>query len=162
MPVITRKDLVVKNKSGSGLRLQQNSDAVKKLAETLNKAAEKLDDEALGLSCNFFGDALNKLESNTISRANLPIIDRSLKNLNGFSESLEYRMEKGPSGYEQIVEVLPEIGSSKEEFDGLLRTANDVLELGLEKSILKPVDPVEQERLRRQQEQEQKRRQELE
>lgn len=162
MPVISRKDLVAKNKAGSGLRQKQNSDAVKKLADTLKKAADKLDDEALGLSCNFLGDALSTLATNSITRQTAPIIDRSLKNLNGFTESMEYRGNNGPSAYEQIVEVLPEIGSSKEEFDALLGTANNVLELGLEKSILKPVDPAEQERKRRQQEQERQRQREQE
>lgn len=162
MPVISRKDLAAKNKAGNGIRQQQNNDAVKKLADTLKKAADKLDDEAFGVSCNFFGDALSELASNSIPRANQSIIDRSLKNLNGLLESLEYRYQNGPSGYEQLVSVMSEIGSSKEEFDALLGTVNNVLELGLERSILKPVDPAEQEHRRLQQEQERQRRQEQE
>ena len=167
MAVITRQELVKKNKAGNGLRNndvgnnRENNAAIKKLAEILKNAAPKVaeDDEAYELSLNMYSNAFQTMATTAINSNNEGKIHGALRDLGGFEEGLSFTDPiTKQTGYEMIVKTLPSIGSSKEEFDSLLRTANGVLELGLEKSILKPVDPQEQAR----QEAERRRQQELE
>ena len=157
MGIVSRKDLVAKNKAGNGIRNnetgnnRQNNAAVRQLAELLQKLAPVVgeDNEALELSVNVFQDALNTLANNPINRNTEPSINKALKTLDGFDGSMTFRDgTTGLTGYETIVKALPSVGSTKAEFDALLGTANGVLELGLEKSVLKPVDPREAERQR--------------
>ena len=161
MPVITRKNLVAKNSAGSGIKMngsgsnKANNQAVKKLAELLDKAAKQIgeDDAALQDNIAQYSVALNDLTSNLINQNTAPKINRALKTMDGFDHSLNfYDNQTKRTTYQTIVETLPSIGSSKEEFDSLLATANGVLELGLEKSVIKPVDPAEAERQRQEQE----------
>ncbi len=161
MPSITLNNLVAKNKAGTGIRNndngnnRQNNAAVKKLVELLNKVAPIVgeDNEALQLSVDVYGKALDTLANNPVTRNTQPSIKNALKTLDGFSDSLTYiDVVTKMTGYQNIVKALPAAGSSKAEFDALLRTVNGVLELGLEKSVLKPVDPREAERQRQEQE----------
>ena len=168
MPVISRKDLVAKNKAGNGIRVNDignnkaNNAALLKLADILNKLSANVDDEGLSLNCKVYSDELTTLAKNPINKDTSARVNRALQNLSGMQGAFELKDRySGTTCYESAVEALGKVGSSKEEFDKLLRTANDVLELGLEKSILKPVDPAELERQRQEQErqrQEQERR----
>ena len=156
MPIITRQALIAKNKAGNGIRQKENNDAVKQLADLLKKVGKEYEDEALELSCNAWSGALSNLANPGTSRNTSAVIDIALRDLKGVEEALTYRDSTGRTTYDDIVRVLPNVGSSKEEFDRLLGITNTVLELGLEKSIL---DPKAQEEARREQE---RRRQEQE
>ena len=147
MPVISKKDLVVKNKAGNGLRNKdnsgnslQNNAAVKKLADLLSKAAEQTRDidEASADSYKYYSDSFKTLADTPINRNTDGKISLALKALDGFEDSMSH-FDKvlRNTNYDHIVKLLPKIGSNKQEFDNLLRTANNVFEMGLEKTILK-------------------------
>ena len=160
MGVIKRKDLVAKNKAGTGIRQKENNDAIKALAGILEKVGKEYEAEALELSCNTWARALRYLTDNRISSNNQGQIDIALRDLSHLEETLVYQdVNTGRTTYDDIVRVLPNVGSSKEEFDRLLGTANTVLEFGLEKSILDPQAQARarQEQERRRQEQERQR-----
>ena len=159
MGVIKRKDLVAKNKAGTGIRQKENNDAIKALADILEKVGKEYEDEALELSCNAWSKGLRYLTDNKITSNNVGQIDNALRDLRGMEEAMVYRDSTGQTTYDDIVRVLPKVGSSKEEFDRLLGVTNTVLELGLEKSILDPQAQARarQEQERRRQEQERQR-----
>ena len=147
MPVISKKDLVTKNKAGNGLRNKdnsgnslQNNAAVKKLADLLSKAAEQTRDidEASADSYKYYSDSFKTLADTPINRNTDGKISLALKALDGFEDSMSH-FDKvlRNTNYDHIVKLLPKIGSNKQEFDNLLRTANNVFEMGLEKTVLK-------------------------
>ena len=164
MSVISRGDLVKKNKEGNGIRNNDvgnnraNNAAISKLADVLLKAAKIVseNDGALELTYNAQGNALKTLATNPINQKTSGQIATALRDLRGFDECMTFKDSvTGRTGYETLVQTLPQLKDpkvTKAEFDDLLRTANGVLELGLEKSILKPIDPREQERQRQEQE----------
>ena len=174
MPVITSQALVAKNKAGNGLRNNDqgsnkaNREAIKKLVDLIRKAGPELakEDEAIKWMFDSYADNLNTVLTTSINNNTRQRVDRALERLDGFSNSLS-RQDAATkiTGYQSLVNVLPAIGSSKAELDSLLTAANGVLELGLEKTVLKPFDPQEEARRaqeRQRQEQERIRREEQE
>ena len=158
MSVITRKALIAKNKAGDGLRKKENHDALVRLKEIFRKAAEHVENDSLDFNCNLYAESFEKL-TDPRNRGQIPL--SALGNLDAFEHVLNMTDSSSKrTNYQDIVSVLPEIGATKEEFDDLLKTANTVLELGLEKSVFKPKDPQEEERLRREKAEQDRREQE--
>ena len=161
MSVITRNALVAKNKAGNGIinndngSNRQNNQAAKKLVDILRKAEAQIgvDDVLLADSIKIYSDALNTLATTRINQNTHGRINLALGNLNGFGSFLSQKDPYlGKTNYELIVDTLGPIGSSKEEFDQALLSANTVLELGMEKTVLAHMDPAEMERRRQEQE----------
>jgi|GEM_PF-2635848 len=170
MPVITSQALVAKNKAGNGLRNNDkgsnkaNREAIKKLVDLLRKAGPELarEDEAIKWMFDSYADNLNTVVTTSVNDNTRPKVDSALNRLGEFNGSIS-RVDTATkrTGYDSLISVLPAIGSSKAELDSLLNVANGVLELGLEKTVLKPFDPQEEARRaqeRQQQEQERQRR----
>lgn len=160
MPVITRKALTAKNQSGQGFNKPENKAAGIRLSQIFKKVSEVLEqsyDSSIAFTCNVYSEAFDTLANRKGSQQTM-----ALKNLEGFDDTMKLKNSGGKGTfYDAVVDALPQAGSNKAEFETLLRQVNEVLELGLEKSILKPLDPKEQER-RRQEQERQRREQERE
>ncbi len=147
MPIITRRGLVVKNKNGDGIRKRENSEAVKKLADILKGIADlnREKNSWLAQSLDTWSGAFETLATTKITRDTGFEINEALGQLDGFEQGISQTdSSTGQSVYDTLVQELPNAGSSKAEFEVLLKTANEVLELGLENSVLKAVSPEEQ------------------
>ena len=146
MPIISKKDLVAKNKEGNGIRPQTpNAQAVEKLVDLMTRAAkviasESIAGETVELSINEYAGALKTMATTRITKENGPKINSALNILDSFNDDLMYKDKAlGKTHYELLAEAMPKIGSSKKELDELLTKANGVLEMGLEKTVLKPL-----------------------
>ena len=146
MPIISKKDLVAKNKEGNGIRPQTpNARAVEKLADLITRAAKVIGSESIAgetveLSLNMYTEALKTMATTRITKENGAKISGALNTLDGFNGDLTYKDQAlGKTHYELIAEAMPKIGSSKKELDELLTKANGILEMGLEKTVLKPL-----------------------